>query len=334
MANIYSWNTDAAQNANSDSAIDWSEGMAPSGVNDSARFMMARIAELLTDLGGALEAAGSANAIAMTAESAFTAYDDGQIIAFRAVADNTGATTLNVNNVGAKPLVKMARTGEASLAGGDIQDTGIYVARYSTELNSANGAWLLLNPTVENVETALAGLSLKTTPVDADSVAIVDSAASDVGKRVTWANVKATLKTYLDTLYAPVVRTISTSGLASGGGSLAANRTIDVPVASQAEATAGSSNAVAMTPLRTQQAMDGNVYTGTSVNNADFPIGTSLPVEGIFNSPVGTALNVFVRSDEITYCANSGSSNGTQLLGSWRKRGSIANGVIIAERVS
>lgn len=329
MANIYSWNTDAAQNANSDSAIDWSEGMAPSGVNDSARFMMARIAEILTDLGGALTAGGSANAVSVTAESAFTAYADGQIIAFRAVADNTGATTLNVNNVGAKPLVKMARTGEASLASGDLQDTGVYVARYSTELNSANGAWLLLNPTVENVETALAGLSLKTTPVDADSVAIVDSAASNVGKRVTWANVKATLKTYLDTLYAPLARTISTSGLASGGGSLAANRTIDVPVASQAQATAGASNAVAMTPLRTQQAMDANVYSGNDVNNVDFPIGTVLPIEGSTGVDRNTLMNIRLNGNT-GYGSGGG---GTLLPGEWRKLGNASGSTSLVWRV-
>jgi len=41
----------------------------------------------------------------------------------------------------------------------------------------------------------------KTTPVDADELPLVDSAASNVLKKLTWANLKATLKTYLDTLY-------------------------------------------------------------------------------------------------------------------------------------
>lgn len=41
----------------------------------------------------------------------------------------------------------------------------------------------------------------KTTPVDADELPLVDSAASNLLKKLTWANLKATLKTYLDTLY-------------------------------------------------------------------------------------------------------------------------------------
>lgn len=41
----------------------------------------------------------------------------------------------------------------------------------------------------------------KTTPVDADVMPIQDSAASYVKKKVTWANIKATLKTFFDTLY-------------------------------------------------------------------------------------------------------------------------------------
>jgi hypothetical protein len=44
----------------------------------------------------------------------------------------------------------------------------------------------------------------KTTPVDADEVPILDSAATFGLKKLTWANIKATLKTYLDTLYQAV----------------------------------------------------------------------------------------------------------------------------------
>lgn len=44
----------------------------------------------------------------------------------------------------------------------------------------------------------------KTTPVDADDIPISNSAAGDVLYRVTWANIKATLKTYFDTLYQPL----------------------------------------------------------------------------------------------------------------------------------
>lgn len=44
----------------------------------------------------------------------------------------------------------------------------------------------------------------KTTPVDADELGIVDSAASNVLKKLTWANLKATAKTYFDTLYQPL----------------------------------------------------------------------------------------------------------------------------------
>ena len=65
--------------------------------------------------------------------------------------------------------------------------------------------------TSENVEGALqeVGAKLspsdsKTTPVDADTLLVSDSADLNIFKKLSWANIKATLKAYFDTLYAVV----------------------------------------------------------------------------------------------------------------------------------
>jgi hypothetical protein len=60
---------------------------------------------------------GSANTYAITLSPAVTAYAVGQIFHFKAANANTGASTLNVNSVGAKTIVKDVNT---ALASGDI----------------------------------------------------------------------------------------------------------------------------------------------------------------------------------------------------------------------
>jgi len=74
------------------------------------------------------------------------------------------------------------------------------------------------------------GLTAKTTPIDADVVIIGDSTdANEVAKKTTWANVKATLVTYFDTLY----QTILVSGTnikTINGTSLLGSGDIAVPV--------------------------------------------------------------------------------------------------------
>ena len=59
-----------------------------------------------------------------------------------------------------------------------------------------------------NVASTIHGVSGKASPVDADEVGVIDSAAANVLKKLTWANIKATLKTYCDTLYQEINTTI------------------------------------------------------------------------------------------------------------------------------
>lgn len=187
MSSIWDWSPVAANNANSDSAINWAEGQAPSTVNNSAREMMARVAEYLADNGGALVAGGTANVITVTANSAFTAYADGLILALRIATDNSAATTLNVNGIGAKSVRKMVGSGEVALSGAELQADGIYLFRYSTALNTAAGGWLLLNPTIDVpsfaplASPALTGNPTAPTPTAGDNDTSISTTAFVTG---------------------------------------------------------------------------------------------------------------------------------------------------------
>lgn len=79
-----------------------------------------------------------------------------------------------------------------------------------------------------NVEPVLTALTAKASVVDADSVVIIDSAASGAPKKTLWSVIKSTLKTYFDTLYPPVSRLVSAGTGLTGGGSLAADRSLAV----------------------------------------------------------------------------------------------------------
>lgn len=65
--------------------------------------------------------------------------------------------------------------------------------------------------TASDIATPAHAANAKATPVDADEITGLDSAASFGLIRVTWANIKATLKTYFDTLYAPAAPAVPTT---------------------------------------------------------------------------------------------------------------------------
>ncbi|MCH4554860.1 hypothetical protein [Mesorhizobium jarvisii] len=186
MSSIYDWSTTAATNATSDTLINWAEGQAPSTVNGSAREMMARVAEFLDDIGGAITAGGTANALTVTANSAFSAYANGLMLAVRIATDNTGATTLNANGIGAKSVRKFLPTGESALIGGEMQQDGVAKVIYLSWLNSAAGGWLLLNPT--DVAATTTGSGIVELATNAEAIARTDAV-----RAITPANLAAAI---------------------------------------------------------------------------------------------------------------------------------------------
>jgi hypothetical protein len=94
----------------------------------------------------------------------------------------------------------------ASEASVSSADAGDFAAAASASADAAalseTNAGLSAASAASAAASVITGASTKTTPIDADSVAIVDSAAGSVVKRTLWSDIKATLKTYFDSLYA------------------------------------------------------------------------------------------------------------------------------------
>jgi hypothetical protein len=143
MGSIWDWSTTASSNGNADSGVNWLENQAAATVNNSARAMMMRIAELLKDLGCGTATTGSGNAYLLTTSSAFTTYADGRIVGFTANHTNTDTATLSANSIGAKTIF----VNGAALKAGEIVSGVAYLAIYDAALNAAAGGWHLMTPT-------------------------------------------------------------------------------------------------------------------------------------------------------------------------------------------
>ncbi|WP_208438724.1 phage tail protein [Bartonella grahamii] len=147
MSTIYDWSLRASENGYCDDLIDWSEGQRPSSVNNSARVMMQRVSEYLSDTSGLIESTFLVNAeeqttlISLQSSSHFFKYQNGISLCFKAKGKNVGATTIALNALGGKPVYKATELGMSALLGGEIQKGCIYRLVYKDE------AWHILNPT-------------------------------------------------------------------------------------------------------------------------------------------------------------------------------------------
>lgn len=122
---------------------------------------------------------------------------DTNLVFIDASADQVGIGT-------ATPTEKLTVSGNIAVSG---TVDGRDIATDGTKLD---GIEALADVTdAGNVGSSIHGATEKTTPVDADTTALIDSAASNVLKKLSWANIKATLKTYFDSLYAATAKGVT-----------------------------------------------------------------------------------------------------------------------------
>jgi len=102
---MWKWSQTANSNSTADSNINWQEGQSPGSVNNSARAMMAAIAKYRDDLSGNLVTGGSSTAYTLTTNQGLSALTDGFMVRARMDETSGAAPTLNVDGLGAKPIV-------------------------------------------------------------------------------------------------------------------------------------------------------------------------------------------------------------------------------------
>lgn len=135
---LYKWSQTAASNGTADSTCPFPEGMAPSGLNDGTRGMMAAVAKHRDDISGQIVTGGTSTAYTVSSFQGFDTLANmhGKEVWFTPHTTNGATVTLNVDSLGAKPL--RSAPGVELPAGVMIQGTPI-----GAIYNNTDGAFYL-----------------------------------------------------------------------------------------------------------------------------------------------------------------------------------------------
>jgi len=118
---------------------------------------------------------GAADAYVITPSPAYTAYEEGMRIVFRAANANTGASTMNVNSLGA---IAIQNADASALSAGEIVSGGIYELTY--DANTTPDRWVMTSP------PALVPATMLPATVEAIAGLAVTDSNIIVGNGSTW----------------------------------------------------------------------------------------------------------------------------------------------------
>ena len=114
-----------------------------------------------------------------------------------------GATNLSVTLSAGNIIVHSDTGTDATIPAADDMDAGLMVPAQFEKLAEISGS-NTGDETVTTVGALINGADAKATPVNADMLILLDSAAANAVKKLSWADLTASLKTYFDTVYAAI----------------------------------------------------------------------------------------------------------------------------------
>lgn len=145
--------------------------------------------------GGTIGESSSLNGVSFDAPRVLTADSDGLItVSFRFIHYNN-----LLNGIYKIWVTKGNKLVDWMPAIEDITND-IHTHSNSTALANVSGT-NTGDETTQRIGRLINEATAKTTPVDTDMLGLMDSAAGNILKKLSWANLKSTLKTYFDTVY-------------------------------------------------------------------------------------------------------------------------------------
>jgi hypothetical protein len=185
MSAVTTWSLNASDN-NSAPPNGWPEGQAAASVNNCARQMMADLVrEFQVNAVRVLASVAGTNTITGSMTPDLGSYSTGMMVIFTPANNCTGATTINIDSLGAKSIVKGDGT---ALESGDLQASTVHFLIY----DGTN--FVLINPLSFNlVNGTLSGTLSVTGALTLNGALTTDNTSADeVGFKGIPSNVQNT----------------------------------------------------------------------------------------------------------------------------------------------